>query len=133
MHLIDSFDEHGLSSRFYIPVTTFVSFVNEIRNGYDKNALYHNAFHAFDVMNVCYLLITKCRADEYLESFNILSIVIAALSHDLEHDGFNNAFHLNTSSEMAVIYNDISIIEKYSAAYLFRILRKKKKQYFRST
>jgi len=130
MHAIDIFDERGLFSRFSIPMTTFVNFVNAIKSGYDSNAPYHNSYHAFDVMHVCYLLMTKCRADEYLESFNVLSILVAALAHDLGHDGYNNAFHQSTSSDLAVTYNGISILENYSAAYLFRILRKQKNNIF---
>ena len=124
MHAIDIFDERGLFSRFSIPITTFVNFVNEIRRGYNANAPYHNSYHAFDVMHVCYLLLTKCGADEYLESFNVLSILVAALAHDLGHDGFNNSFHQNTGSDLALTYNGISTLENYSASYLFRILRK---------
>jgi class 3 adenylate cyclase len=124
MHAIDIFDERGLFSRFLIPITTFVNFVNEVKKGYDSNAPYHNSYHAFDVMHVCYLLLTKCAADEYLESFNVLSILVAALAHDLGHDGYNNSFHQSTGSDLALTYNGISVQENYSASYLFRILRK---------
>ena len=124
MHAVDVFDALGLFSNFSIPMATFVNFTNEIIGGYKKESPYHNFYHAFDVMHVCYLLITKCRADEYLQSFNILSILVAALAHDLGHDGFNNAFHETTNSELAVTYNGMSILENYSTAYLFRILRK---------
>lgn len=124
MHAIDIFDERGLFSRFSIPITTFVNFVNEVKNGYDSNAPYHNSYHAFDVMHVCYLLLTMCGADEYLESFNVLSILVAALAHDLGHDGYNNSFHQSTGSDLALTYNGISVQENYSASYLFRILRK---------
>ncbi|KAL3809957.1 hypothetical protein ACHAXA_011399 [Cyclostephanos tholiformis] len=124
MHAVDIFEECGLFSRFSIPITTFVNFVNEVRRGYDSNAPYHNSYHAFDVMHVCYLLLTKCGADEHLESFNVLSILVAALAHDLGHDGYNNAFHQNTSSDLALTYNGISTLENYSGASLFRILRK---------
>ena len=124
MHAIDIFEERGLFSRFLIPITTFVNFVNEVKKGYDSNAPYHNSYHAFDVMHVCYLLLTKCAADEYLESFNVLSILVAALAHDLGHDGYNNSFHQSTGSDLALTYNGISVQENYSASYLFRILRK---------
>lgn len=46
-------------------------------------------------------------------------------NYEKGHDGFNNAFHANSGSDLAVTYNGISILENYSAAYLFRILRKK--------
>lgn len=124
MHAVDIFDERGLFSNFSIPVSTFVNFAKEIKAGYNDSAPYHNYHHAFDVMHVCYLLITRCKAEEYLDSFNVLSILVAALAHDLGHDGFNNAFHATTNSELAIIYNGVSILENYSAAYLFRILRK---------
>jgi hypothetical protein len=126
MHAVDIFDERGLFTNLSIPVTTFVNFVKEIKAGYNNSAPYHNYHHAFDVMHVCYLLITRCKADDYLDSFNILSILVGALAHDLGHDGFNNAFHCTTNSELAVVYNGISVLENYSAAYLFRILRKEK-------
>lgn len=126
MHAVDIFDERGLFTNFSIPVTTFVNFVKELKAGYNSSAPYHNHYHAFDVMHVCYLLITRCKADDYLDSFNILSILVGALAHDLGHDGFNNAFHCTTNSELAVVYNGISVLENYSAAYLFRILRKDK-------
>jgi class 3 adenylate cyclase len=124
MHAVDVFDERGLFSNFSIPVTTFVNFVKEIKQGYNSIAPYHNHYHAFDVMHVCYMLITRCKADEFLDSFNTLSLLIGALAHDLGHDGFNNSFHCSTNSELAVMYNGISVLENYSAAYLFRILRK---------
>ena len=126
MHAVDVFDERGLFSNFSIPVSTFVNFAKEIKAGYNSYAPYHNYYHAFDVMHVCYLLIAKCKADDYLDSFNILSILVGALGHDLGHDGFNNAFHAATNSELAIMYNGVSILENYSAAYLFRILRKPK-------
>lgn len=126
MHAVDIFDERGLFSRYSIPKSIFLNFLEEIKKGYHKNTPYHNYHHAFDVMHVCYLIMTKCQADEFLESFNILSILVASLAHDLGHDGFNNTFHASTNSELAVTYNGVSILENYSAAYLFRILRKKR-------
>jgi hypothetical protein len=124
MHAVDVFDERGLFSNFSIPVSTFVNFAKEIMAGYNSFAPYHNFYHAFDVMHVCYLLLSQCKADDYLDSSNVLSILVGALAHDLGHDGFNNAFHAVTHSDLAITYNGVSILENYSAAYLFRILRK---------
>jgi hypothetical protein len=121
MHAVDMFDERGLFANYSIPLTVFVEFVNEIRGGYDSNAPYHIHYHAFYVMHVCYLIITRCKADEYLDSYNILSILVAAPAHDLGHDGFNNSYHSATNSELSIMYNNVSILENYSAAFLFRI------------
>ena len=123
-HAISIFDERGLLARFSIPVSTLTNFLREIILGYRKETPYHNHHHCFDVLHVSYLLITRCKADEYLESLNVLSIFVAALAHDLGHDGCNNAFHAATESDLAVTYNGVSILENHSAAQLFRILKK---------
>mmetsp|Transcript_39068 Transcript_39068/g.47004 ORF Transcript_39068/g.47004 Transcript_39068/m.47004 type:complete len:1389 (-) Transcript_39068:157-4323(-) len=129
-YAVGVFDTLGLFTRFSISTATFISFLNEIKSGYSTTTPYHSSYHAFDVMHVCYLLITQCQADDYLESFNVLSILVAALAHDLGHDGFNNTFHDTTGSDIAVTYNGISVMENYSGACLFKILRKKENDVF---
>ncbi|GMI32490.1 hypothetical protein TeGR_g15162 [Tetraparma gracilis] len=124
MLFVDVFEDRGLFTRFSIDIKVFLAFTREVMNGYSKTTPYHNFFHGFDVMHVCYLLVSTCDADGYLEDFNILSLLVGAIAHDVGHDGFNNAFHSVTMSELAVTYNSISIMENYSAAYLFRILKK---------
>ena len=123
-HAISIFDDRGLLARFSIPVSTLTNFLREIILGYHMEAPYHNMYHCFDVLHVCYLLITRCKADEYLDSLNVLSIFVAALAHDLGHDGKNNAFHAATESDLAVTYNGMSILENHSSSQLFRILKK---------
>jgi hypothetical protein len=45
-----------------------------------------------------------------------LAVLFAALCHDLDHPGVNNAFEASSMSERAVRYNDTSILENYHAA-----------------
>eukprot|EP00587_Corethron_hystrix_P005268 CAMPEP_0113320194 /NCGR_PEP_ID=MMETSP0010_2-20120614/14096_1 /TAXON_ID=216773 ORGANISM="Corethron hystrix, Strain 308" /NCGR_SAMPLE_ID=MMETSP0010_2 /ASSEMBLY_ACC=CAM_ASM_000155 /LENGTH=484 /DNA_ID=CAMNT_0000177919 /DNA_START=111 /DNA_END=1561 /DNA_ORIENTATION=- /assembly_acc=CAM_ASM_000155 len=75
-HTIDIFEECGLFSTFSIPKKNFLNFMNDIVTGYVASNPYHNHLHAFDVMHVCYLMISNCQADNYLESFNILSLLV---------------------------------------------------------
>lgn len=44
-----------------------------------------------------------------LNEFDLLSIIIGSVCHDFGHDGFNNAYHVNSISERAIRYNDISV------------------------
>jgi hypothetical protein len=44
-----------------------------------------------------------------LNEFDLLSIIIGSVCHDFAHDGFNNAYHVNSISERAIRYNDISV------------------------
>lgn len=58
-----------------------------------------------------------------LEAIHIFSLFISAIIHDIGHPGFTNAFMVNTSSEIAFQYNDISVLENYHIAEAFRIMR----------
>jgi hypothetical protein len=52
----------------------------------------------------------------------ITSLLIAALSHDCGHPGFNNAFLINTRHPLAIQYNDTSVLENYHCYRLFSII-----------
>ena len=47
---------------------------------------------------------------------DLLSILIASLGHDIGHPGLTNNFQINSLSEMALTYNDISCLENYHAS-----------------
>lgn len=51
-----------------------------------------------------------------------LSLMVAALGHDIDHPGVNNAFLRNTHHELALRYNDRSVLENHHAAVLFSLL-----------
>lgn len=57
-------------------------------------------------VHMCYLLVTRAKASEYLNSIEILALFFAALLHDVDHPGLNNAFQIQTLSELALRYND---------------------------
>tara|TARA_R110002050_G_scaffold36650_1_gene91574 strand:+ start:403 stop:963 length:561 start_codon:yes stop_codon:yes gene_type:complete len=54
-----------------------------------------------------------------LETF---SVVVAAMIHDYEHPGRNNAFLVNTCHPIAIRYNDESVLENHHSAAGFEIL-----------
>jgi len=45
-----------------------------------------------------------------------LALMIAACVHDVGHPGTSNTFQVSTESELALQYNDISVLENYHAA-----------------
>jgi len=61
-----------------------------------------------------------------LSELDLLSVVISAVCHDYGHDGFNNAYHVNTISERAVRYSDLSVQENFHIAESFSILNETK-------
>jgi hypothetical protein len=46
----------------------------------------------------------------------IFGIILAAIIHDFDHPGLNNAFMINSRSEIAIRYNDVSVLENYHIA-----------------
>jgi hypothetical protein len=57
-----------------------------------------------------------------LNKLDTLSVIIAAVCHDLGHDGFNNSYHSNALTSRAIDSNDISVQETFHSSELFRIL-----------
>jgi len=48
--------------------------------------------------------------------------LISSIVHDVGHDGKNNNFHVNAHTELALTYNDKSVLENYHVAVAFRLL-----------
>lgn len=50
-------------------------------------------------------------------------MLISALTHDVDHPGNNNDFEIKTGSELALRYNNKSVLENYHCYVLFSKLR----------
>ena len=120
--ILDSF---GLYSDDIISTEKLDPFLVSISNQYYKTTLYHNMMHGADVTQSLCLYFLNSNAEEICQSLvlDLLGILIAALGHDLGHPGLTNPFHINSSSELAITYNDISCLENYHASKLFRTIR----------
>ncbi|OHT11311.1 Response regulator receiver domain containing protein [Tritrichomonas foetus] len=51
-----------------------------------------------------------------LENFEIATLALSALLHDIDHPGCNNMFQVRTSSNLSMTYNDRSILENNSCS-----------------
>ncbi len=108
------------------------SFLTSLSNQYKKTTLYHNSMHGADVTQSSYLFLTHSNAEKVAKTnvIDILSIIIAGLGHDLGHPGLTNMYHMNDSTDIAITYNDISILENFHASLLFKTLRKSENNIF---
>lgn len=79
--------------------------------------------HAADVAQTIHYMLSQTGIMNYLSELEIFAILIAALIHDYEHTGTTNSFHINTGSDMAMLYNDRAVLENHHASAAFRMLK----------
>ena len=108
------------------------NFLVSVSNQYKQDTLYHNSLHGTDVTQSSYIFFTHSNAEKIAKTnvIDLLSIIIAALGHDLGHPGLTNMFHMNDFTDIAITYNDISILENFHASLLFKTLRKTENNIF---
>ena len=54
-----------------------------------------------------------------------LAAIFAAAIHDVDHGGLTNQYLVNSSSELAIMYNDESVLEQHHLAVAFKLLQEK--------
>jgi len=59
----------------------------------------------------------------WLSSIEIFAVFISAIVHDYEHTGTTNNFHIQTRSDIALIYNDRAVLENYHISTTFKLMK----------
>lgn len=52
-----------------------------------------------------------------------MAAIFAAAIHDVDHPGLTNQYLINTSSELALMYNDESVLENHHLAVAFKLIQ----------
>ncbi|KAJ8001385.1 hypothetical protein DPEC_G00168970 [Dallia pectoralis] len=116
------FQERELLKTFRIPVDTFVTYVMTLEDHYHGNVAYHNSLHAADVTQSTHVLLSTPALNAVFTDLEILAALFAAAIHDVDHPGVSNQFLINTNSELALMYNDESVLENHHLAVGFKLL-----------
>ncbi|XP_038645164.1 calcium/calmodulin-dependent 3',5'-cyclic nucleotide phosphodiesterase 1A isoform X2 [Scyliorhinus canicula] len=118
------FTRYDLISRFRIPVSSLMSFVEALEVGYNKyKNPYHNLIHAADVAQTVHYLMLHTGIMHWFTELEILAMLFAAAIHDYEHTGTTNNFHIQTRSGVAILYNDRSVLENYHVSAAYRLMQ----------
>uniref|UniRef100_A0A673BGX1 Phosphodiesterase n=1 Tax=Sphaeramia orbicularis TaxID=375764 RepID=A0A673BGX1_9TELE len=117
------FQERDLMRTFKIPTDTFVTFMLTLEGHYHSDVAYHNSLHAADVAQSTHILLSTPALDAVFTDLEILAAIFAAAIHDVDHPGVSNQFLINTNSELALMYNDESVLENHHLAVGFKLLQ----------
>lgn len=112
---------YGLDEIFSISDSVLELFLNDIEKRYPDNP-YHNSTHAADVMSSFAYFLTNSRLSDSMTSIEWLAGLVACLGHDVGHPGKNNRFLVMINHEIAITYNDISVLEMMHASIVFKVL-----------
>ncbi|XP_069623208.1 3',5'-cyclic-AMP phosphodiesterase 4A isoform X4 [Ranitomeya imitator] len=118
-----TFQERELCKTFKIPVDTLITYMMTLEDHYHADVAYHNSLHAADVTQSTHVLLSTPALDAVFTDLEILAALFAAAIHDVDHPGVSNQFLINTNSELALMYNDESVLENHHLAVGFKLLQ----------
>ena len=111
-----------------IDYTKFEPFIFRVASGYHRQNPYHTDLHAADMVQslLVYSLYGNLQKLLDFNDLDLISLFISGAIHDLGHPGYTNNFLINTKNELAIKYNDQSVLENYHVSEGFNIIFKKK-------
>ncbi|XP_018653888.1 putative camp-specific 3,5-cyclic phosphodiesterase [Schistosoma mansoni] len=119
------FQKRDLLKTFCIDPHVFVRYLLRVESTYHADVPYHNSMHAADVLQTAHFLLQAEALDDVFSDLEILAVLFAAAIHDVDHPGVTNQFLINTGHELALQYNDASVLENHHLYMAFKILTEK--------
>lgn len=107
------FHLYGLLDHFNLDVVRLWKLFSLIEEGYHSTNPYHNSIHATDVTQAMHCFLQESKILEHLTPLEILSSLIGAVTHDLDHPGVNQPFLIATSNHLAALYENTSVLENH--------------------
>ncbi|XP_059575856.1 cAMP-specific 3',5'-cyclic phosphodiesterase 4C isoform X3 [Alligator mississippiensis] len=117
------FQERDLMKTFRIPPDTFITYMMTLEDHYHADVAYHNNIHAADVAQSTHVLLSTPALEAVFTDLEIMAAIFASAIHDVDHPGVSNQFLINTNSELALMYNDASVLENHHLAVGFKLLQ----------
>ncbi|XP_067417064.1 3',5'-cyclic-AMP phosphodiesterase 4C isoform X2 [Emydura macquarii macquarii] len=117
------FQERDLLKTFRIPADTFITYMMTLEDHYRADVAYHNNIHAADVVQSTHVLLSTAALEAVFTDLEVMAAIFASAIHDVDHPGVSNQFLINTNSELALMYNDASVLENHHLAVGFKLLQ----------
>jgi hypothetical protein len=130
-------NDHRMFQTFRLDEMTVLRALQRFAEIYNTPAdvPYHSQLHGVDVAQLSHLYVlnlyksslgNKSREGCPLDATHRFALLFGALVHDLGHPGVNNSFLCETSSPMALRFNDIAVLESFHVSSTFQVLAKPK-------
>jgi len=115
----------GVLSGLNIPSAVMQEIVLDVRRQY-HDVPFHNFQHVFTVLQMCYLVLTESSTVQKVVPSPVarFTLLMAALCHDLDHPGNNNDYEIKSFSELALRYNDVSVLENHHCSKMFQTMKR---------
>ena len=107
------FQDLGLCRHFRLDSLLVWKFFSSVEQHYHRTNPYHNGVHAADVTQAMACFIQESIFRQHLRPLEKMAALIAAVAHDVDHPGLNEKFLVTTSSHLAGLYNNSSVLENH--------------------
>ncbi|XP_076814604.1 3',5'-cyclic-AMP phosphodiesterase 4C-like isoform X4 [Clavelina lepadiformis] len=114
--------KRDMFSKFKLSPDKFLAYMMTLEDHY-RDIPYHNSLHSADVAQSVHILLSSDALDSVFSELEILAALIASAMHDVDHPGLNNQYQCNNSSELALMYNDESVLENHHLAVGFKLMQ----------
>ncbi|KAJ8780427.1 hypothetical protein J1605_011691 [Eschrichtius robustus] len=101
---IRMFTDLNLVQNFQMKHEVLCRWILSVKKNYRKNVAYHNWRHAFNTAQCMFAALKAGKIQNRLTDLEILALLIAALSHDLDHRGVNNSYIQRSEHPLAQLY-----------------------------
>eukprot|EP00210_Caulerpa_lentillifera_P008559 g8164.t1 len=119
---MDLLEKFNLISNLKLDKEKCKKYCRKIESLYNQANPYHNRIHAADVLqSVAVMLFTDQFHKEFTD-IEILSMLMSATIHDVEHPGVTNHYHIRKQTNLAIKYNDKSVNENMHVTRAYEIL-----------
>jgi hypothetical protein len=115
------FKKFLLTSSLKINEEQLAKFIGLVCENYNRNH-FHNFQHAVNILQMTYNLLLETNLIDKLKPIIVFGILIAAISHDIDHPGNTNSYEINSVSKYARLYNDSSVLENHHCTLTFELL-----------
>ncbi|XP_067846970.1 cGMP-specific 3',5'-cyclic phosphodiesterase [Heptranchias perlo] len=101
---IRMFTDLKLLQNFQMKYEVLCHWILSVKKNYRRHVAYHNWRHAFNTAQCMFAVLKSGRIQNKLTDLEILALIIATLSHDLDHRGVNNSFIKRSEHPLAQLY-----------------------------